>query len=416
MTNTTEAAFSAYGVDRATAGRAPGSSDRLAHATKRLHELLLLRNLGVTIAAGSETFALGAHAKSDAQRVEFRFHSLDAFDRVVRKLRLFEFALAYVEGDMEIEGPLENAIDILDTINASTDKGQNIIEATKIALFRIAKAIVPPKQIAFESNSHYSQKPRAYELFLDEYMQYTCGRFYTGIESIDEAQQAKFSLIAEWYTKHVGTLNNTNHLDIGCGWGGLLAYFSDNFGTLSIGNTNCRAQMEYAEERFGATVLLGDFLDISNSGKQFDFITILGMIEHLTPYRRTQLFRVLRSALRPGGVIYLQCIAKPRVWRGGDIYRFAQREVFPGHYLELREDNERRLRRLGFSILEQCDDAQDYSLTTSRWAAKIKANENEIKALVGCRQYRLYHGYLSYASKLFATGRGNLTRYLLQKV
>jgi cyclopropane fatty-acyl-phospholipid synthase-like methyltransferase len=127
------------------------------------------------------------------------------------------------------------------------------------------------------------------------------------------------------------------------------------------------------------------------------------------------LLDVVSFLLKKDGIAYLQCVAKPPTWIGGDAYRVAQREIFPGHFLETREQTESRLRNSRFRILQQWDHTYDYSLTTSRWVDGIEKNQEALARLLGSRKYRLYLGYLAFASKLFATKRGCLMRYFFQK-
>jgi cyclopropane-fatty-acyl-phospholipid synthase len=330
-------------------------------------------------------------------------------------MRLLDFATAYIDGDMKINGPISQAVDALDAVNVITDKRQTISEISKAFIFRFLKALIPRIGMTFESINHYAQSADAYELFLDRYMQYTCGRFETGDEDLDEAQLAKFNMIERLARNHLGSLAGKDHLDIGCGWGGMLSYFEKQFGTCSVGNTNCRQQMNYATQHYSAKIVYGDFSELEDYNRRFDLITVVGMIEHLTPYRRSRLLDAVSRLLNPNGIVYLQCITRPSNWVGGDAYRFVEREIFPGHYLESREMTENRLRRHRFRILSQFEHGFDYGLTTAHWARRIQENETKLCGILGVRRYRAYLGYLAFASKLFSTGRGSLMRYTLTK-
>ena len=352
----------------------------------------------------------------DYETPEFIFESKQVFLAVFEKSRLLSFALAYVDGQMKINGSLEKAVEILDLLNVQTDRPRSLSERLGSMWFQFCKAFIRRQALKLESSDNYGTSAQAYELILDSRMQYTCGRFLTDSANIEEAQVAKFAFINDLTAKHGLFLAGKDHLDIGCGWGGMISHFEEVFQTRSVGNTNSLSQLEYAKRRFGAEILYGDFSELKGVGRKFNLITIVGMIEHLTPSRRSHLLQVARSLLHDDGFIFVQCITKPAIWIGGDAYRFVQREVFPGHFLETPLETERRFRDSGFAVIEQFDHGHDYGLTTAHWVQNIQRNQLALTSIVGARQYRVYLGYLLFASRMFSTGRGSLFRYLLRKV
>jgi len=392
--------------------------DILQRATQQLNKILIAERLCARISLANESTFVGEPTVFNSSPVEFAFTSRRTFVRLFRRMRLIDFAMGYFNGDFVVRGPISKAIDILDAMNGSTDQKETITEFCWRLLVRSLKVLVPQYAKKFESLDHYSQSADAYESFLGDHMQYTCGRFEQGHEdiTIDEAQVAKFRFIESLATKYIGSLAGKDHLDIGCGWGGMDAFFQKEFGTRTLGNTNCKEQMEYAKRRYGVEIFLGDYSKLRHAGRRFDLITIVGMIEHLTPYRRSKLLNIVGGVLRPGGVVYLQCICKPQTWIGGDAYRVVKRQIFPGHFLETPEQTEVRLKKSGFTILESFDHHRDYGITTSRWVDNVQANEEElIRILKDPRRYRMYLGYLAYASKLFYEGHGCLMRYVFTK-
>jgi cyclopropane fatty-acyl-phospholipid synthase-like methyltransferase len=377
----------------------------------------LLRKAGLTarLTFDSRSFLVGASPSGTKHVVEFVFASRDIYEKLVSSLRLYAFAKAFFEQKLNVVGSFADAVDVLYAINIASDRGRTLLERLKGFAFRLTKAVVPPIALRFESDAHYSMNAAAYSLFLDEFMQYTCGRFLAADDDINSAQANKFRMIEQLTEPHLGNLEGIKHLDIGCGWGGLIAYFEKNHATHSLGNTNSAKQKEYAEQQYGASVLLGDFSEIERLGDTYELITIVGMAEHLTPRRRSQLFRLAHTSLEQRGVLYFQCIARPLCWIGGDAYRLAYEDVFPGHYLESRGEMELRFAETGFEILYAADDAADYAKTTALWAKRLEANHQQIADIVGEQNFRIFLGYLAYASKLFASERGSLMRYMLRK-
>ena len=94
---------------------------------------------------------------------------------------------AFVEGRLELEGSISEAIRVCDELSqALVDDDEN----------------TPPPRVyhdkATDAESisyHYDLSNDFYQLWLDQDMAYSCGYFETGEESLDEAQQAKFRLL-----------------------------------------------------------------------------------------------------------------------------------------------------------------------------------------------------------------------------
>lgn len=345
--------------------------------------------------------------------VEFQFESERHAIKALGSLRLYIFAKMYFDGRMKIIGSFLDAVDIFYLLNIATDVPQTLREKIANYALRAAKIVWPKITVRFESLEHYSLNPQLYQLFLDSHMQYTCARFIESSDSLDTAQENKFNFIASEAEKLLGPLRGKTMLDVGCGWGGQLAYFKNKFKMKCVGNTNCAPQKDYVETTYGIDVVYGDFSSIQN--KIYDLITIVGMSEHLSPFRKGSLLRWAHSNLPAGGVVYLQTIAKPAVWKGGDAYRIAQEYVFPGHFLEYRSELEARMRDNGFRVVHVEEGTQDYSRTTALWVEKLQKNEERICAIVGQRNYRIFVAYLAYASKLFDDRRGSLLRFILVK-
>lgn len=87
---------------------------------------------------------------------------------------------------------------------------------------------------------HYDIDPQVFELFLDENMNYSCAYFEEGAEDLDEAQQRKLDIIADKINLEAGD----KLLDVGCGWGNTLLYYSENYGCKTTGLTIAENQAE----------------------------------------------------------------------------------------------------------------------------------------------------------------------------
>lgn len=387
----------------------------LEDATRPIDSILKERHLTARVILGNGSITVGDTRNEPGRSVGLVFKSRRKLESTLRRLRLLDFSKAYLAGDLEFDGDIRQAVRVLDIVSRFSDPRQSRLENVWSLCLRVVRGIFPKLSWHFESLDHYRQSASAYELFLDDWMQYTCGRFATGEEDITQAQEAKFIFIRDLAEKHFGDMRNARHLDIGCGWGGMLAYFEREFGTQSVGVTNTPQQAEYARRRFGVEVIDADFKELEKSSKQFDIITIVGMMEHLAPRRRDDLLRTVHGLLSDRGVVYLQCIARPEAWIGGDAYRVAQEIVFPGNYVEYPKEMKKRISAAGFELREFFEHGSDYAHTTARWVERIQNNFSCIAKFIGTKQARIFLGYLAYASMLFESDRGNLVRCVFQK-
>lgn len=378
-------------------------------------EALSEQKLAARFVFGNNTLIVGCKNKDPGYAVGLVFRSETALVNAIKRYRLIDLAKAYISGEMRIDGDINDAVRVLDAVGRRFDKKQTSFEKLSYKFFRRLGHFLPNFAWKFEAFDHYQQSSKAYELFLDEWMQYTCGRFVTGAETLTEAQEAKFHFIGQLAASQIGPLYNAAHLDVGCGWGGLLSYFSHTFGTKSLGITNTPNQAEYSRKKYNADIVVSDFRGLSGIDRKFDLITIVGMMEHLSPQRRDELLITLRNILTDNGVIYLQCIGKPDDWIGGDAFRVAQEIVFPGHFVEFDFELRNRLTDAGFEILQSFEHGSDYAKTIKFWVEAISENRVAIEELIGAKQTRVFIGYLAYAAFLFGEGRGSLCRYLVQK-
>ena len=91
-----------------------------------------------------------------------------------------------------------------------------------------------------------------YNWFLGPRMVYTCGLYTSTDDTLEEAQDRKMSTIL----KKIHVKEGDRHLDIGCGWGTLLAHAAKYFKTeSSTGVTLAREQKEWGLKTAKSTVL-----------------------------------------------------------------------------------------------------------------------------------------------------------------
>ena len=90
------------------------------------------------------------------------------------------------------------------------------------------------------SSHHYDVSNRFYELVLGPSMTYTCAVFPTEDATLEEAQAAKYDLVARKLDLQPGQ----RLLDVGCGWGGMVRHAAKEYGVKALGVTLSRQQAD----------------------------------------------------------------------------------------------------------------------------------------------------------------------------
>ncbi len=164
-------------------------------------------------------YELGGHPS-----VTFRVTGAQALKRISSP----DFASlgeAYVEGDLELEGPIEEALRAVEALaKAWGTKGRG----------RLPRLAAHNRKTDSEAiRYHYDVSNDFYRLWLDERMVYSCAYFRTGAEDIHTAQEQKLDHIC----RKLRLASGERFLDIGCGWGALVMHAAQKYGVHATGIT-----------------------------------------------------------------------------------------------------------------------------------------------------------------------------------
>jgi cyclopropane-fatty-acyl-phospholipid synthase len=235
----------------------------------------------------------------------------------------------------------------------------------------------------------YSLIDRIFRLSLGELADFSGAKYDGDFSlSLDEAQRRKHDYVAE----QIGIGPASRVLDLGCGWGPLLAFIRDR-GATGVGVTLSSAQVA-ACRRHGLDVHLHDArLVTPDSFGPFDAVASLGAFEHFcSPQehragRQEQVYRDLfarlASLLPHGGRLYLQTMVfgrnmvpldevDVRAPRDSDGWYLAlMARQFPGSFLPSGEDQIVRAASPEFRLVSSTSGRLDYIETISQWRARF---------------------------------------------
>ncbi|WP_248958852.1 SAM-dependent methyltransferase [Sphaerisporangium perillae] len=323
-------------------------------------------------------------------------------------------ARAYIAGHIDVHGDMytllsEMAQLTLDDLPAR----EKISVARSLGLKPLLMRVPPPPQEVRRSamarlgsrhakqrdaeaiHHHYDVSNRFYEWVLGPSMAYTCATFPEDGSSLEEAQFAKFDLVA----KKLGLKPGMRLLDVGCGWGGMVIHAAKHYGVKGLGVTLSRQQAEWAQKAIAeaglselAEVRHLDYRDVTESG--FDAVSSIGLTEHIGKDQLAGYFGFLYGKLKPGGRLLNHCITRPTgkertINKGGFINRY----VFPDGELESVGHLIREMEDTGFEIRHEENLREHYAKTLEKWVANLDDHWDEAVEEVGqgtARVWRLY--------------------------
>ena len=319
---------------------------------------------------------------------------------------------AFVEGRLELEGSISEAIRVCDELSQALLDDEDDTPPPRVHHDKATDA----ESISY----HYDLSNDFYQLWLDRDMAYSCGYFETGEESLDEAQQAKFRLLCRKLRLKPGEYL----LDVGCGWGGLARFAAREYGVKVFGITLSKEQLTLARERVNAEGLqdkvdlqLLDYRDLPQDGR-FDKIVSVGMFEHVGHANLREYCEILSKAVREGGLVMNHGITSKhtdgrQVGRGaGD---FIDRYVFPNGELPHLSMMTAEISEAGLEVVDVESLRLHYARTLEHWSQRLEQNLEAAAKQVPEQALRIWRLYLAGCAYAFAHGWINIDQILATK-
>jgi len=237
----------------------------------------------------------------------------------------------------------------------------------------------------------YSLIDRIFRLSLGELADFSGAKYDGDFSlSLEQAQRRKHEYVAE----QVGIGPGRRLLDLGCGWGPLLAFARSRGGT-GVGVTLSSAQAA-ACRRHGLDVHLHDAREVTrDSFGPFDAVASLGAFEHFCSPEEQRagrqeevyrgLFARIASLLPAGGRLYLQTmvfgpnmIPLDRIDidapRDSDAWYLAlMGRQFPGSFLPYGQEQIIRSAAPHFRLVSSTSGRLDYIETIRQWRKRFAA-------------------------------------------
>lgn len=346
---------------------------------------------------------------------------------------------AYVRDDFDIEGDIEASISLMDPLTAQCRSPALALRLFRRMLLLPWRVPATRATVGFQSDGvrhsrrrdsdavrfHYDVGNDFFATWLDRRMVYSCAYFENGTEPLDAAQEAKLDLIC----RKLRLAPGERFLDIGCGWGALIAHAAAHYGVEATGITLSEQQAALARARIAAAGLdkrcrveVRDYRDVPTD-ITFDKIASVGMVEHVGQARLPDYYGAVHRLLVPGGLFLNHGIVSltqgdsgsrlaAAVRRWGS---FIERYVFPDGELLSPTALIAPAEAAGLETRDVESLREHYALTLRQWVHRLEGHRETAVALVGEQAYRVWRLYMAGSAYAFASGRIGIVQVLLGK-
>jgi cyclopropane-fatty-acyl-phospholipid synthase len=252
---------------------------------------------------------------------------------------------------------------------------------------------------------HYDLRDELYELFLDDYRQYTAAYFREPSNSLEQAQRDKMAHIAAKLYLRPGL----KVLDIGSGWGGFAVYLHkvakvDVVG-VTLSEEQLKASRRLANEAGVANNVRFELIDYRKIQGEFDRIVSVGMFEHVGARHYGTYFAKCRSLLKPDGVMLVHTIGVfGQAPSGPD--PFTDKWIFPGYNLPSLSQITSASEKAPLIVSDVETLRLHYVPTLLEWLQRTHAAHDRIVEMYDERFFRMWEFYLAGGVVMFEHGAG----------
>lgn len=320
----------------------------------------------------------------------------------------YKIGEAYMNGDLEIEGDLYNALDHFLGQMGKFSTDQN-------ALKKLIFTSSSKKNQEREVRSHYDIGNDFYKLWLDETMSYSCGYFMHEDDTLYQAQVNKVDyILKKLYLKEDMTL-----LDIGCGWGFLLIEAARKYKVRGTGITLSEEQYKECQRRIEEEGLEDyvkvermDYRDLPKLGEQFDRVVSVGMVEHVGRDNYKLFLECANKVMKQGGLFLLHFISALKEHPGD---AWIKKYIFPGGVVPSLREMINEMAEFDFHTMDVENLRLHYNRTLRCWRKNYLEHLDEVRKMFDEKFIRMWDLYLAACAATFHNGIIDIHQILMTK-
>ncbi|MGW1226955.1 class I SAM-dependent methyltransferase [Streptomyces sp. NPDC001515] len=352
-----------------------------------------------------------------------------ALRRLLWKPGELGLARAWVAGELDIEGDLYEALDLMAGLiwERGIDPEKRVhpvrdpkVRAAARQMLRLAgpwpPPPPPPEEVRGRAGTrhskrrdkaaishHYDVGNDFYALVLGPSMVYSCAYWEDG-GTLEEAQRAKLDLVC----RKLALKEGDRLLDVGCGWGSMAIHAAREYGARVTGVTLSVEQAAFARKRIaeeGLTdrieIRVQDYRDVRDG--PYDAISSIGMAEHVGAVRYREYADDLYALLKPGGRLLNHQIGR-RPEKDEAAYQvdeFIDAYVFPDGELAPLGRTLATLEEAGFEARDVEALREHYALTLRRWVANLEADWPRAVRMTSPGRARVWRLYMAASALSF---------------
>lgn len=257
---------------------------------------------------------------------------------------------------------------------------------------------------------HYDIGNDFYETFLiDKFSAYSCGFFLNENTTLDEAQYNKVNTII----KKMNPMQNKTILDIGCGWGKIANYVSEQTNCKVTGITISKEQIKFIKDYLpNITVIEKDYRELN---EQYDYIYSIGMFEHVRYENYDDFFKMVKRCLSKNGRCVMHTIITTEETNKKSVNEtFISKHIFPGGQIPNNDWITNAIVKNDLGIIHtEFFGGQHYAKTLRHWRENMLRNKEYIMKWYSKKILDTYEYYFASCEAAFTSGSMGIGHYVI---